>query len=263
MVNIGRFIDLTGQRFGRLVAKYRCDYKTNNDIMWHCKCDCGNEKDIQSKSLRYHKTKSCGCLKSESTKEFNKSTKTKQNKYDLSGEYGIGWTSNTDEEFYFDLEDYDKIKNYCWYKDKHDYICASERDIKNKQVFLHKVILGLEECNWKKIQIDHIKHKMTLEKVTGKGFKAKILGKEYLVQFQVRNFIALKKRFNIEMYDLVNSGRKFGTINLQDNIPVQKFAFQAYRHLIKGIHGIFTLDILRNTLLVEGVFQLLHHPLTL
>ena len=45
---------------------------------------------------------------------------------------------------------------------------------------------------------------MTLEKVTGKGFKAKILGKEYLVQFQVRNFIALKKRFNIEMYDLVN-----------------------------------------------------------
>lgn len=159
MINIGRFIDLTGQRFGRLVAKYRCDYKTDNDIMWHCKCDCGNEKDIQSKSLRYHKTKSCGCLKSESTKEFNKSTKTKQNKYDLSGEYGIGWTSNTDEEFYFDLEDYDKIKNYCWYKDKHDYICASERDIKNKQVFLHKVILGLEECNWKKIQIDHIKHK--------------------------------------------------------------------------------------------------------
>ena len=40
---------------------------------------------------------------------------------------------------------------------------------------------------------------MTLEKVTGKGFKAKILGKEYLVQFQVRNFIALKKRFNIEI----------------------------------------------------------------
>jgi len=45
---------------------------------------------------------------------------------------------------------------------------------------------------------------MTLEKITGKSFKAKILGKEYTVKFQVRNFIALKKRFNIEMYDLVN-----------------------------------------------------------
>lgn len=159
MVNIGRFIDLTDKRFGRLVVKYKCDYKTDNDIMWHCECDCGNEKDVQSKSLRYNKTKSCGCLKSESTKEFNKLTKTKQNKYDLSGKYGIGWTSNTNEEFYFDLEDYFKIKDYCWYKDKHGYICASERDVKNKQVFLHKVILGLEKCNWKKVQVDHIKHK--------------------------------------------------------------------------------------------------------
>ena len=32
----------------------------------------------------------------------------KSNIYDLSGEYGVGWTSNTNEEFYFDLEDYDK-----------------------------------------------------------------------------------------------------------------------------------------------------------
>lgn len=40
----------------------------------------------------------------------------KGNKYDLSGEYGVGWTSNTNEEFYFDLEDFDKIKNYTWYE---------------------------------------------------------------------------------------------------------------------------------------------------
>ena len=37
----------------------------------------------------------------------------KYNTYDLTGEYGIGYTSK-DEEFYFDLEDYDKIKDYCW-----------------------------------------------------------------------------------------------------------------------------------------------------
>lgn len=40
----------------------------------------------------------------------------KYNKYDLSGEFGVGWTSNTNNEFYFDLDDYDKIKNYCWYE---------------------------------------------------------------------------------------------------------------------------------------------------
>ena len=37
----------------------------------------------------------------------------KYNWYDLSGEFGIGFTQN-DILFYFDLEDYDKIKNYCW-----------------------------------------------------------------------------------------------------------------------------------------------------
>lgn len=38
----------------------------------------------------------------------------KSNIYDLSGEYGIGYCSNTGNPFYFDLEDYDKIKDYCW-----------------------------------------------------------------------------------------------------------------------------------------------------
>ena len=45
---------------------------------------------------------------------------------------------------------------------------------------------------------------MTIENIIGNSFKAEILGKKYTVQFQVRNFIALKKRFNIEMYDLIN-----------------------------------------------------------
>ena len=39
----------------------------------------------------------------------------KFNRFDLTGECGIGWTSNTNEEFYFDLEDYDKIKDICWF----------------------------------------------------------------------------------------------------------------------------------------------------
>jgi hypothetical protein len=38
----------------------------------------------------------------------------KHNKYDLTGEFGIGWTGNTQQEFYFDLIDYDLIKDYHW-----------------------------------------------------------------------------------------------------------------------------------------------------
>lgn len=44
---------------------------------------------------------------------------------------------------------------------------------------------------------------MSFEKITGNSFTAEILGKKYNIKFQVRNFIALEKRYNIQMYDLV------------------------------------------------------------
>lgn len=38
----------------------------------------------------------------------------KYNNFDITGAYGVGWTSNTNEEFYFDLDDFNKIKDICW-----------------------------------------------------------------------------------------------------------------------------------------------------
>lgn len=108
--------DLTNQKFGKLTALYPLDEKMNTLTKWHCVCDCNehNEINVSCFSLTSGNTKSCGCLRKESTSKFNSETKRKYNKYDLSGEYGIGWTVNTNKEFYFDLEDYDTIKNYCW-----------------------------------------------------------------------------------------------------------------------------------------------------
>lgn len=51
-------IDITGQKFGKLTALYFSP-KTNK---WHCKCDCGNECDVDSYNLRHNKTLSCGCI---------------------------------------------------------------------------------------------------------------------------------------------------------------------------------------------------------
>ncbi len=42
-----------------------------------------------------------------------------------------------------------------------------------------------------------------MDKLTSSGFTVKILGKKYNIKFQVRNFIALKKRFNIETHELI------------------------------------------------------------
>ena len=63
----------------------------------------------------------------------------KYNKYKLNGEFGIGIASNCDEEFYFDLEDYNKIKEYCWYKDfSTGYMKTKTSD--NRWIYLHRFI---------------------------------------------------------------------------------------------------------------------------
>ena len=43
-----------------------------------------------------------------------------------------------------------------------------------------------------------------MQKLTSSSFTANILGKKRTIKFEVRNFIALKKRFNIETYDLID-----------------------------------------------------------
>ena len=59
-------IDITGQRFGRLVA-IRDDGRTETGrVVWLCRCDCGIEKRIDGVLLRRSKNgyKSCGCKQS-------------------------------------------------------------------------------------------------------------------------------------------------------------------------------------------------------
>jgi hypothetical protein len=53
------FIDLTGQRFGRLVAE---SYIKPPHRRWQCRCDCGNVARVPAGNLRSGMTNSCGCL---------------------------------------------------------------------------------------------------------------------------------------------------------------------------------------------------------
>ena len=65
---MGKFIDLTGQRFGRLTVLHRAENR-NKKTYWHCLCDCGNEKDIAARHLSGGSINSCGCLNSEIASE--------------------------------------------------------------------------------------------------------------------------------------------------------------------------------------------------
>ena len=69
---MAKAIDLTGQRFGRLLVVDRDLSKPG--VWWNCRCDCGNLKSIRSGQLRYGHTHSCGCLRDEMLKEHNKPT---------------------------------------------------------------------------------------------------------------------------------------------------------------------------------------------
>lgn len=68
-----RKLELSGQRFGKLVA-VRSHYDSEKRItLWECKCDCGNTCNVRANSLVHGRTKSCGCLR----KESNVQNKTK------------------------------------------------------------------------------------------------------------------------------------------------------------------------------------------
>ena len=57
---MGNLIDLTGQRFGRVVVLHYIP--KSNPTSWICRCDCGKKKAIRGDGLRSGSTHSCGCL---------------------------------------------------------------------------------------------------------------------------------------------------------------------------------------------------------
>ena len=55
--------DLTGQRFGRLVAIRSTEKRRSSSVVWECICDCGNTAFISRDALNSGGTRSCGCLR--------------------------------------------------------------------------------------------------------------------------------------------------------------------------------------------------------
>ena len=65
--------DLIGQKFGRLAAVSPTSKRTSGkNIVWECKCDCGNITYVSSSSLKNGSIQSCGCWKKERMATLNK-----------------------------------------------------------------------------------------------------------------------------------------------------------------------------------------------
>ena len=65
-------IDITGKRFGRLVAVEPTKERKDRRVIWVCKCDCGNVVKVSSHSLIGGSTKSCGCFSRKRSSEWMK-----------------------------------------------------------------------------------------------------------------------------------------------------------------------------------------------
>ena len=138
--------DLIGQKFGKLRVIERAENyvtpKGNVYSQWLCDCECGNTKIIKRGDLVQGKVVSCGCYNSYCHKKYNP--------FEICGDYVTMYTLKG-EPFYVDLEDFDKVKDVCWYKNKRGYIRGSYN---KKIVSLHRLIMDAHP----NISIDHKDH---------------------------------------------------------------------------------------------------------
>ena len=61
-MNIKNVRDLTGQRFGKLTVIKMVGQDKHRNVIWRCRCDCGNMHEVVSRALVSGNCKSCGCL---------------------------------------------------------------------------------------------------------------------------------------------------------------------------------------------------------
>ena len=159
---MGKFIDMTGWVMSEhgvpdsrlTIIKRAEDYISPSGkhyIQWLCECSCSGKNKIivQSKHLRSGHTKSCGCMNQESMQKIGYSMKKHINS-DLSGDYGVGFTSKG-EEFYFDKEDVDLVDAYTWCIDSIGRVCTSNN---GKTIYLSRLVMKAPNG----MDVDHIYH---------------------------------------------------------------------------------------------------------
>ena len=134
---MGKFIDITGNIYGKLTVTKRDIEYQGKETKWICKCECGNIKTIRGADLKNGKIKSCGCL-------------IKTNVYTFKNDF-VECLLKDGRTFIFDTDDYELIKNHTWYINSENYVQST---VNNKSLKLHRLIMKPDEKEY----VDHINH---------------------------------------------------------------------------------------------------------
>jgi len=80
--NYCKRVDITGQRFGKLIAVKPTSDTKYNSVVWECKCDCGNVTyETVGQLCRKNGTISCGCASSKGNVIINNLLKNTQTNF--------------------------------------------------------------------------------------------------------------------------------------------------------------------------------------
>lgn len=120
-------MDLSNLRFNRLVVIEEIGRNNQGNLIWRCKCDCGNYTNVLGGNLKKGNTSSCGCYKKERTSE----SKSKPfNDYKIfPKESCIKVFSPKGACFLIDTDDLDKIKGYRWSYNGHGQWYNKNKDL--------------------------------------------------------------------------------------------------------------------------------------
>lgn len=189
------------------------------EAQWLCECSCEDHNRIKARgsSLKCGDKKSCGCLYAET---FNKG-----NKKDLSGNFGVLWTSNTNEEVYFDLEDADKILKYTWHRDTAGYASAS---INGKLIRMHALLGYYRPDHRNRNRLDNRRYNLIPCTIRENNINTSIRSSNSSGVIGVY-FNTLRSRWVAQINDFKNHTKSLGNfINKEDAIRVRLEAEAKY-----------------------------------
>lgn len=131
-------------------------------VYMNCLCDCGKNNIICTslKCLKNGHSTSCGCKRIAYLKNVTPITYKKENQTELCNEYIKLFNSNHTDFCMIDKEDYNLIKQYCWYKDSNGYWVSNNRkqDGTRETIKLHQEIATIKygEYDKKSLLPDHL-----------------------------------------------------------------------------------------------------------
>lgn len=149
------FLNLEGQRFGKLIALERVGQNRFRQALWKCKCDCGKETVTSAHYLKTKGTTSCGCARKKLTsEELKKRISDKKRSYYSQNRQRLKAKS---QQHYVENRDSHLARsrsNYHLNKDKHRARCK-EYEFRNR----HKMRQKRNEYQnkWRARNIDHVR----------------------------------------------------------------------------------------------------------